>query len=154
MRQHQQESHEKNVPLENEKKVPFFPWKWKTRDPFSLRRCCLFLLKYGLYIQLLWTVDTYLLKNIEHGIEHDIDKAYKVCIHYLSLDFTVELGPIVCWMFQHIGADITGEKIEAYHLLKKQRDRTIVKFSRRKDYEYVMRKNWIKKIKTIWSGST
>ena len=27
-------------------------------------------------MQLLWTVVTYLLKNVKHGIEHDIDSAY------------------------------------------------------------------------------
>ena len=27
-------------------------------------------------IQLLWTVVTYLLKNVKHGIEHDIDSTY------------------------------------------------------------------------------
>ena len=32
-------------------------------------------------MQLLWTVATYLLKNVEHEIEHDIDSAYIVCIH-------------------------------------------------------------------------
>ena len=27
-------------------------------------------------MQLFWTVVTYLLKNIKHGIEHDIDSTY------------------------------------------------------------------------------
>ena len=27
-------------------------------------------------MQLLWTVVTYLLKNVKHGIEHDIDSTY------------------------------------------------------------------------------
>ena len=27
-------------------------------------------------MQLLWAVVTYLLKNVKHGIEHDIDSAY------------------------------------------------------------------------------
>ena len=43
-------------------------------------------------------------------------------------------------MFQHIEAVIMGERIEACFRLKKQSDRTIVKFSRRKDCEHVMRK--------------
>ena len=43
-------------------------------------------------------------------------------------------------MLQHIGVDIMGESIEASHLLNKVSDRTIVKFSRRKDCEHVMRK--------------
>ena len=32
-------------------------------------------------MQLLWTIATYLLKNVEHGLKHDIDCAYGVCIH-------------------------------------------------------------------------
>ena len=31
-------------------------------------------------VQLIWTVITYSLKNIEHTVEHDIDSAYGVCI--------------------------------------------------------------------------
>ena len=51
-----------------------------------------------------------------------------------------ELEQTVCRMFQHIEAVIMGERIEACFRLKKQSDRTIVKFSRRKDCEHVMRK--------------
>ena len=51
-----------------------------------------------------------------------------------------ELKLIVCRVLQHIGVDIMGESIEASHLLNKVSDRTIVKFSRRKDCEHVMRK--------------
>ena len=50
------------------------------------------------------------------------------------------LEPTVCRVLQHIGVGITGEGIEACHRLNKQSDRTIVKFSRRKDCEHVMRK--------------
>ena len=42
-------------------------------------------------MQLLWTVVTYLLKNVEHGIEHDIDSAYVVYIHWTFLNFTADL---------------------------------------------------------------
>ena len=51
-----------------------------------------------------------------------------------------DLEPTVCKVIQHIGAGITEEGIEASHRLNKYSDRTIVKFSRRKDYEHVMRK--------------
>ena len=51
-----------------------------------------------------------------------------------------ELESTVCWVLQHIGVDIMGESIEACHRMNKQSDRTIVKFSRRKDFEHVMRK--------------
>ena len=50
------------------------------------------------------------------------------------------LEPTVCRVLQHIGVGITREGIEACHRLNKQSDRTIVKFSRRKDCEHVMRK--------------
>ena len=52
-----------------------------------------------------------------------------------------ELEPTVCRMLLHIDVDITGERTGAYHCLDKQSDRTIVKFSRRKDCEHAMRKN-------------
>ena len=29
--------------------------------------------------------------GVEHGIEHDIDSAYGVCIHWTFLNFTVDL---------------------------------------------------------------
>ena len=32
-------------------------------------------------MQLFWAVAAFLLKNAEHGIEHDIDGAYGVCMH-------------------------------------------------------------------------
>ena len=33
-------------------------------------------------VQLMWTIVTYLpKKNVEHGIEHDIDGAYGVCLY-------------------------------------------------------------------------
>ena len=41
-----------------------------------------------------------------------------------------EFEPTVCRILQHIGVDITGERIEACHRLNKQSDRTIVKFVR------------------------
>ena len=44
--------HGKNVSLENEKMSPFFPENEKKKCTlFSLKRCCLFLLKYGLFIE-------------------------------------------------------------------------------------------------------
>ena len=49
-----------------------------------------------------------------------------------------DLEPTVCRVLQHIGVGIRGEGIDACHRLNKQSDRTIVKFSRRKDCEHVM----------------
>ena len=55
-------------------------------------------------------------------------------------------------MLQHIGVDITEERIKACHRLNKQSDGTNVKFSRRKDCEHAMQKkkvnfNHLRKIK-------
>ena len=38
-------------------------------------------------MQLLWINVTYLLKNVKHGIENDIDSAYGAYIHYTFLNF-------------------------------------------------------------------
>ena len=65
------------------------------------------------------------------------------CVEVQGLPSSIEdkeLEPTVCWVLPHIGVGITGERIEACHRLNKQSDRTIVKFSRRKDCEHVMRK--------------
>ena len=50
------------------------------------------------------------------------------------------IEPTVCRVLQHIGVGVTGEGIEACHLLKKQSDRTIVKFWKRKDCDHVIQK--------------
>ena len=65
------------------------------------------------------------------------------CVEVVGLPSSIEdkdLEPTVCRMLQHIGAGITGEGIEACHRLKKHSDSTIVKFSRRKNCEHVIRK--------------
>ena len=36
---------------------------------------------FAIALALFWTVGAYLLKDVEHGIEHDVDSAYGVCIH-------------------------------------------------------------------------
>ena len=33
-------------------------------------------------MQLIWTVNTCLLKNVKHGIEHDIDSTYENIRHF------------------------------------------------------------------------
>ena len=42
-------------------------------------------------MQLLWKIVTCLLKSVEHEIEHDIDSAYGVCMHYTFLNFIADL---------------------------------------------------------------
>ena len=66
------------------------------------------------------------------------------CVEVMGLPLSIEgkdLGPTVCRVLQHVGVGMTREGIEACHRLNKQSDRTIVKFSRRKDCEHVMQKN-------------
>ena len=50
-----------------------------------------------------------------------------------------ELEPSVCKVPQHIGVDITEERIEPYHHVNRSRVRTILIFSKRNDSEKVMR---------------
>ena len=73
------------------------------------------------------------------------------CVEVVGLLSSIkdkELEPTVCRMLQHIGVDLTWERIEACHRLNKQSDRTIVRFSRRKDCEHVIRKqNELRKLK-------
>ena len=60
------------------------------------------------------------------------------CVEVMGLPSSIDdkdLEPTVCRVLQHVGVDITGEGIEACHRLNKQSDKTIVKFSRRKDCE-------------------
>ena len=45
----------------------------------------------------------------------------------------------MCKVLQHIGADISEEEIELCHRRNKKTDVTILKFSRRKDCEQVIR---------------
>ena len=56
---------------------------------------------------------------------------------YFSVEHD-QLEPIVCRILHHIGVNISGDKIEACHRLGKNSDRTIVKFSSRKDCEHTM----------------
>ena len=60
-----------------------------------------------------------------------------------------QLENAVCEVLQHIGTNITDEKIESCHRLNKNTDRTIVKYLKRKDRDQTMRvKSELKKLKT------
>ena len=50
-----------------------------------------------------------------------------------------QLQTSVCGILHHIGANISGDKMEAYHQLGKNSDQIILKFSSRKDCEHTMR---------------
>ena len=59
------------------------------------------------------------------------------------------LEPTVCKILHHIRVNISGNKIEAFHRLGKNSDKTIVKCSSRKDCEHKMRvKNDLKDLDT------
>ena len=49
-----------------------------------------------------------------------------------------ELENKVLTIFQKIGCELSPRKLEACHQLRKNRDRVIVKFSRRKTCEQIM----------------
>ena len=61
-----------------------------------------------------------------------------------------QLENTVCRVLLDIGANITNEKIESCNRLNKNTDRTIVKFSRRKNCDQVIRvKGELKKLKPV-----
>ena len=63
------------------------------------------------------------------------------CEEVVGIPSSVEhyqLEPTVCRILHHIGVNISEDKIEACHRLGRNSDRTIVKFSSRKDSEHMM----------------
>ena len=63
------------------------------------------------------------------------------CEEVVGIPSSVEhyqLEPTVCRILHHIGVNVSGDKIEACHRLGRNSDRTIVKFSSRKDSEHMM----------------
>ena len=64
------------------------------------------------------------------------------CLEVMGIPPSVEhdqLEPTACRILHYIDVNISGDKIEACHRLGKKSDRTIVKFSSRKDCEHTMR---------------
>ena len=83
------------------------------------------------------------MSSTERQCSKNAQSSRRECVEVVGLPSSIEdkdLEPTVCRVLQHIGVGITGEGIEACHRLNKQSDRTIVKFSRRKDCEHVMQK--------------
>ena len=82
-------------------------------------------------------------KNTQHS--------RRECAEVVGLPSSIEdkeFEPTVCRMFQHIGVDITGKESRQKSGMKKQSDRAIFKFSRRKDCEHIMRrKSELRKLK-------
>ena len=87
------------------------------------------------------------MSSIERQCWKNAQYSRRECVEVVGLSSSIEgkeLEPTVCRVFQDIGVDIMGKSIEACHRLNKS-DRTIVKFSRRKDCEHVLRKKKLNK---------
>ena len=95
-------------------------------------------------VQILKTVNNNLLKQVENNERQCWENAQYLqceCVEVIGIPKTVEskdLEHTVCKIFNSIGFDIEEDRIEACHRLTKS-DRTIVKFSRRKDCQHLMR---------------
>ena len=83
------------------------------------------------------------MSSIERQCRKNAQCSRRECVEVVGLPSSIEkkkLEPTVCMVFQHIDVDITEESIKVCHHLNKQSDKTIVKFSRRKDCEHAIRK--------------
>ena len=81
------------------------------------------------------------LKNTERQCWVDAQYLRRKCVDVIGIPKSVDskdLEHTVCKVFNSIGFDIEEDRIEACRRLTKS-DRTIVKFSRRKDYQHLMR---------------
>ena len=89
--------------------------------------------------------------SVERQCWKNAQYSRRECVEVVGLPSSIaddQLENTICRVLQHIGANITNEKIESCHRLNKNADRTIVKFLRRKDCEQVMRvKSELKKLK-------
>ena len=84
------------------------------------------------------------IKEIHHTfkkLESQIIVVRRECVQVVGIPSSVEhdqLEPILCRILHHIGVNISGDKIEACHQLDENSEKTIVKFSSRKDCEHKM----------------
>ena len=82
------------------------------------------------------------LSSVERQCWKNAQYSRRECVEIVGIPPSVEhdeLEPTVCRILHHIGGNISGDKTEACHRLDKNSDRTIVKFSSRKDCEHTMR---------------
>ena len=98
-------------------------------------------------VQIVKTVNNNLIKQLENTESQcwQMPNIRREYLEVIGIPKTVEskdLEHTVCKVFNSIGFDIEEDRIEACHRLTKSY-RTIVKFSRRKDYQHLMR---IKKV--------
>ena len=95
-------------------------------------------------VQIVKTVNNNLIKQLENTERQcwaNAQYSRRECLEVIGIPKTVEskdLEHTVCKVFNSIGFDIEEDRIEACHRLTKS-DRTIVKFSRRKDCQHLMR---------------
>ena len=95
-------------------------------------------------VQIVKTVNNDLLKQLENTERQfwaNVQYSRRECVEVIGSPKTVEskdLKHTVYKVFNSIGFDIGEDRIEACHRLTKS-DRTIVKFSRRKDCQHLMR---------------
>ena len=95
-------------------------------------------------VQIVKIVNNNLLKQLENTERQCWANArytWRECVKVIGIQKTVEskdLEHTVCKVFNSIGFNIGKDRIEACNRLTKS-DRTIVKFSRRKDCQHLMR---------------
>ena len=95
-------------------------------------------------VQIVKTVNNSLIKQLENTERQcwtNAQYSRRECLEVIGIPKTVEskdLEQTVCKVFNSIGFDNKEDRIEACHRLTKS-DRTIVKFSRRKDCQHLMR---------------
>ena len=95
-------------------------------------------------VQIVKPVNNNLLKQLENTEREcwaNAQYSRRECVEVIGIPKTVEskdLEHIICKAFNSVGFDIKEDRIEACHRLTKS-DRIIVKFSRRKDCQNLMR---------------
>ena len=81
------------------------------------------------------------LSSVERQCWKNAQYSLRECVEAVGIPSSVEheqLEPTVCRILHHIGVNIPGDKIEACHRQGKNSDKTIVKFSSRKDCGHTM----------------
>ena len=79
------------------------------------------------------------LSSVEQQCWKNAQYSRRECAEVMGIPSSVEhdqLEPILCRILHHIGVNISGDKIEACHQLDENSEKTIVKFSSRKDCEH------------------
>ena len=81
------------------------------------------------------------LSSVERQCWKNAQYSLRECVEAVGIPSSVEheqLEPTVCRILHRIGVNVSGDKIEACHRQGKNSDKTIVKFSSRKDCGHTM----------------